>query len=404
MLLGAEELRRAEPALGGAKVLICQLEISPDTSLQALSMARERQVRTIFNPAPAVPDLHPDFYRYSDVFCCNEPEAELLTGMAVGSVEDAGKVGAELLGRGCGSVIVTLGPQGCVVLSSQDPTPRHIATTTVTALDTTPCESQGGPRESPPPDAQLCSGPWRGLCGLCSWEFEAAVASGAGSSIVPVRVKSRLHPGGMCTPPSPSPVTHPSALLLSAHSRRPAVRPAIVGRIVEPAHCAMTHYQIHFRSNLSRSMGSPLRWAGKHTHLSHDATVHMSGAATGAIELRHELGLELIVGPMSRHTKQALIIHMGGFWEGPDSGNRSESMKGQEGCRSMERNGGFFPGALQGAGDSFIGALAFYMADYPIMPLEEMARRANQVAAVSVQAVGTQTSYPFRKDLPKDLL
>ncbi|MED6273111.1 hypothetical protein CHARACLAT_003313 [Characodon lateralis] len=56
-----------------------------------------------------------------------------------------------------------------------------------------------------------------------------------------------------------------------------------------------------------------------------------------------------------------------------------------------------------GAGDSFIGALAFYMAHHPAMPLEEMARKANQVAAVSVQAVGTQTSFPFKRDLPVEL-
>lgn len=43
------------------------------------------------------------------------------------------------------------------------------------------------------------------------------------------------------------------------------------------------------------------------------------------------------------------------------------------------------------------------MAHYPTMPLEEMARRANQVAAVSVQAFGTQTSYPFRASLPDEL-
>lgn len=57
----------------------------------------------------------------------------------------------------------------------------------------------------------------------------------------------------------------------------------------------------------------------------------------------------------------------------------------------------------QGAGDSFIGALAFYMAHYPTMALEEMTYRANQVAGVSVQAVGTQTSFPFRAGLPTDL-
>lgn len=59
--------------------------------------------------------------------------------------------------------------------------------------------------------------------------------------------------------------------------------------------------------------------------------------------------------------------------------------------------------SLQGAGDSFVGALAFYLAHYPNLPLEDMLRRANAIAAVSVQAAGTQTSYPYRKDLPSHL-
>ncbi len=41
MLLGQEELQRALTAIVNAKVLVCQLEINPDTSLQALRMARE---------------------------------------------------------------------------------------------------------------------------------------------------------------------------------------------------------------------------------------------------------------------------------------------------------------------------------------------------------------------------
>lgn len=31
-------------------------------------------VTTIFNPAPAIPDLDAGFYKASDVFCCNETE------------------------------------------------------------------------------------------------------------------------------------------------------------------------------------------------------------------------------------------------------------------------------------------------------------------------------------------
>ncbi|XP_067223144.1 ribokinase isoform X6 [Chanodichthys erythropterus] len=74
MLLGQEELQRAQSAIVNAKVLLCQLEINPDASLQALRMAKENHVKTIFNPAPAVADLHSDFYKASDVFCCNESE------------------------------------------------------------------------------------------------------------------------------------------------------------------------------------------------------------------------------------------------------------------------------------------------------------------------------------------
>lgn len=55
---------------------------------------------------------------------------------------------------------------------------------------------------------------------------------------------------------------------------------------------------------------------------------------------------------------------------------------------------------LQGAGDSFVGALAFYLAYYPNLSLEEMLKRSNFIAAVSVQATGTQSSYPYKKDLP----
>ncbi|XP_061752352.1 ribokinase-like isoform X3 [Nerophis ophidion] len=137
MLLSVEKLQEALPAVSRTKVLVCQLEISPQTSVQALRMAQENKVKTIFNPAPAIPDLDPDFYRFSDVFCCNESEAELLTGLSVNKVEEAHQAGRELLRRGCGAVIITLGAQGCVVLDVQDPSSKHVPTPAVTAVDTT---------------------------------------------------------------------------------------------------------------------------------------------------------------------------------------------------------------------------------------------------------------------------
>ncbi|XP_046372098.2 ribokinase-like isoform X2 [Haliotis rufescens] len=56
-----------------------------------------------------------------------------------------------------------------------------------------------------------------------------------------------------------------------------------------------------------------------------------------------------------------------------------------------------------GAGDAFLGALAFYLALYPNMTIIEALTRSSRLAAISVQAMGTQTSFPSRKELPSEL-
>ncbi len=55
-----------------------------------------------------------------------------------------------------------------------------------------------------------------------------------------------------------------------------------------------------------------------------------------------------------------------------------------------------------GAGDAFMGSLAYFLALGTPM-LEAMAR-ANQIAAISVQSPGTQSSFPNAADLPAALL
>uniref|UniRef100_A0A0A9WXY4 Ribokinase n=1 Tax=Lygus hesperus TaxID=30085 RepID=A0A0A9WXY4_LYGHE len=56
-----------------------------------------------------------------------------------------------------------------------------------------------------------------------------------------------------------------------------------------------------------------------------------------------------------------------------------------------------------GAGDAFVGALAFYMARYPQMSFNMQVERSAYVATESVLKKGTQTSYPQRSDLPTEL-
>ncbi|XP_051470041.1 ribokinase isoform X3 [Apus apus] len=108
-----------------------------DAATGTASIIVNSEVKTLLNPAPALADLDPQFYTLSDIFCCNETEAEILTGIPVGSPEDAGKVGRVLLERGCKLVLLTLGAEGCMMISVEEPIPKHVPAGKVRAVDTT---------------------------------------------------------------------------------------------------------------------------------------------------------------------------------------------------------------------------------------------------------------------------
>jgi ribokinase len=92
-------------------------------------------VTTIFNPAPAKAELPEEVYRLSDVFCPNETETQLLTGMPVGTLAEAESAARALLARGTGAVILTLGERGSLVVTPD--AVQHVPALTVKAVDST---------------------------------------------------------------------------------------------------------------------------------------------------------------------------------------------------------------------------------------------------------------------------
>jgi ribokinase len=134
-LLTEAEIEAARPAIADCQLLVCQLEIPPEVNLAALRVAREEGVTTIFNPAPAQPDLPNEFYQLSDIFCPNENETEMLTGQSVNTLEEAESAARALLDRGAGNVILTLGERGSLLVSADETT--HVPAPQVKALDTT---------------------------------------------------------------------------------------------------------------------------------------------------------------------------------------------------------------------------------------------------------------------------
>ena len=134
-LLTRDEMEAARPTIAVSDILVCQLEIPLEITMDALRIAQEENVKTIFNPAPARPDLPEDIYNLSDIFCPNESETELLTDMKVGTMEEAEKAARILLERGAGTVILTLGEQGSLLVTKNKA--DHVPAESVKAIDTT---------------------------------------------------------------------------------------------------------------------------------------------------------------------------------------------------------------------------------------------------------------------------
>jgi ribokinase len=117
-LLSEADIEAVRDVIKQSKILVCQLEISPEVTLAALRIAKEESVTTIFNPAPAQPDLPIEMYQLSDIFCPNESETEILTGKLVKTDEQAEAAARELIARGAKTVILTLGEKGSMLVTA----------------------------------------------------------------------------------------------------------------------------------------------------------------------------------------------------------------------------------------------------------------------------------------------
>jgi ribokinase len=132
--LSPEDVRAAAEAIRTADVLLCQLEVPVETTWEALRLARAAGVRTILNPAPALP-LADEVLGLADLCVPNETEVEALTGRAAGTPAEAEEAARALLRRGPGTVIVTLGRRGALVVDARGA--QHVPGVEVEAVDTT---------------------------------------------------------------------------------------------------------------------------------------------------------------------------------------------------------------------------------------------------------------------------
>jgi ribokinase len=115
-VLSAEAVDLAADRIAESDVVLTVLEIPDGPAARAMELGRLAGVRTIMNPAPARA-LSPSLFAHVDILTPNETELRILLGRAPDDPTPSRTLAAELRGHGVGTVVVTLGRQGALILS-----------------------------------------------------------------------------------------------------------------------------------------------------------------------------------------------------------------------------------------------------------------------------------------------
>lgn len=118
--VGAADASRLDVALVGAQVLLLQLELPLDAVVAAARAARRLAVPVILDPAPAR-ELPAVLYRLADIITPNLSEAATLVGFPLTSDAAIVEAARVLRGRTGGTVLITLGERGALLLSGNEP-------------------------------------------------------------------------------------------------------------------------------------------------------------------------------------------------------------------------------------------------------------------------------------------
>ena len=132
--LSIDELNKNINKIKNSKIFLTQLEIPKDVTLHSLKIAKENNVLTILNPAPAS-EISKEFFNYIDYFTPNETEAEFYTGIKITNAKEAKEASIKLLTLGLKKIIITLGEKGLFYSDGNEDI--YLKATPVKAIDTT---------------------------------------------------------------------------------------------------------------------------------------------------------------------------------------------------------------------------------------------------------------------------
>ena len=117
--ISKEDIDNASNAIKQSFIFLTQLEVPIDVVEYAIEIANSNKVKTILNPAPAV-KLKDKTFSLIDYFTPNETEASFYVNHKVDSKQDAKNAATQLLDKGIGNVIITLGHKGVFFANTKE--------------------------------------------------------------------------------------------------------------------------------------------------------------------------------------------------------------------------------------------------------------------------------------------
>lgn len=132
--LNTADLEKAKPVIEQASIILMQLEIPIDSVNYVSSLAASKGIKIVLNPAPwqELPEI---LLRNIFIITPNRKEAEMLSGITVSDIDSARKAALAIRNRGVKTIILTLGPEGALVLEND--TFTIVPATKVNAVDST---------------------------------------------------------------------------------------------------------------------------------------------------------------------------------------------------------------------------------------------------------------------------
>ncbi len=114
-----DDLTKVQNIIKGGDILLTQFEMKEEVVLEAIKFAKENNLMTIVNPAPAR-KIKEEYLKYIDYLTPNEFELGLLTDMKTSSLEECLKASNKLLDLGVKNIVTTLGDKGALLYTKNE--------------------------------------------------------------------------------------------------------------------------------------------------------------------------------------------------------------------------------------------------------------------------------------------